>query len=264
MAFDFHNNKQEYFNQQKINAATYVIPFIEQMKSIGPNTSVLEIGCAEGGVLMAFLEKGCTGVGVELMPGRLEQAKIFLEKYAKDDKVELINKNIYDVDLADSFANRFDIIVLKDVIEHIFDQEKLFLKMKEFLKPGGQIFFGFPPWQMPFGGHQQICKGNLSKFPYFHLLPMSVYKWVLKLGGESQGVIDSLVEIKETQISIGQFEGFTKKTGYKIISKQLFFINPIYIYKFGIKAKKQNVFLGSIPFLRNFVTTCGYYTIAIK
>jgi 2-polyprenyl-3-methyl-5-hydroxy-6-metoxy-1,4-benzoquinol methylase len=62
--------------------------------------------------------------------------------------------------------------LLKDVIEHIHDQPKLIAWMKSYLAPNGTIFFGFPPWQMPFGGHQQLCRNKvLAKLPYYHLLP---------------------------------------------------------------------------------------------
>jgi hypothetical protein len=62
------------------NAKEFVIPFIEEYFRIGENIHVLEVGCAEGGVLKAFLDKGCTGVGVELEDGRLKMASEFLEK----------------------------------------------------------------------------------------------------------------------------------------------------------------------------------------
>ena len=52
-------------------------------------------------------------------------------------------------------SRQFDLILLKDVIEHIPDQERVIPYLKEFLKPGGRVFFGFPPWYMPHGGHQQ-------------------------------------------------------------------------------------------------------------
>ena len=52
--------------------------------------------------------------------------------------------------------------------------------LKILLKDKGQIFFGFPPWYMPFGGHQQVAhKKWTSKLPYYHILPMPIYKAIL-------------------------------------------------------------------------------------
>ncbi len=78
----------------------------------------------------------------------------------------------------------FDIIVLKDVIEHIHDQKKLMAYMQTLLTERGVIFFGFSPWLMPYGGHQQMCSGKwLAKIPHYHLLQAFLYKWILKING---------------------------------------------------------------------------------
>jgi len=45
------------------------------------------------------------------------------------------------------------------------------LYIKHFLKQGGIVFFSFPAWHNPFGGHQQIAVGFGSKLPFIHLLP---------------------------------------------------------------------------------------------
>ena len=158
-------------------------------------------------------------------------------------------------------GGRFDIVILKDVIEHIHDQSRLLARLKDFLTPGGIIFFGFPPWQMPFGGHQQLCKNSLSKVPYFHLLPKPLYKGILKLFKEPDHVVTDLLEIKDTGISIERFKKIVRENNYQVIGKIDYFINPIYEYKFNLKPRKQNTLISKIPYVRNFVTTCVYYII---
>lgn len=262
MAFEFHQDKQVYFKFQEENANKYVIPFIEQSVLIKEGMRVLEVGCGEGGVLKAFLDKGCYGLGVELSLDRVELANQFLEKYIQKGQAKIIGKNVYDINVEEDLEGLFDIIVLKDVIEHIPDQEKIIQYFRNFLKPKGKIFFGFPPWQMPFGGHQQICSSRiLSKLPYFHLLPSSIYKFILERGNVAKGHVTELLEIKETGISLERFERISKRSNYKIIDRTLYFINPIYEYKFGLKPRKKIPLLGDIPWLRNFVTTCGFYLI---
>lgn len=261
MAFDFHSEKPRYFQMQFDNAANYVVPFIDEIVPIKAGMQVLEIGCAEGGVLAAFLDKGCIATGVELSPHRAELARDFLSTHIAKGKARIMSKNIYDAKVPEDFPERFDIIVLKDVIEHIHDQEKIMARMKDFLKPDGHIFFGFPPWQMPYGGHQQLAVGKLGKLPYYHLLPRPIYRGMLKLFGQSPVLIKELLEIKETRISLERFERIAKQTGYTTARKQLYLINPIYKYKFGMKPRKQAKIIGAIPWFRNFVTTCGFYLI---
>ena len=192
--FEFHKNRKQYFDMQVNNAAQFVIPFIEQKITITPGMQVLEIGCGEGGVLKAFVNKGCSGVGVELDESRLVNAREWLKEDIDSNKIQFISKDIYQVNPSVEFPSLFDIIILKDVIEHIHDQKKLMVWMQQFLKPGGAIYFGFPPWQMPFGGHQQLCTNSLlSKLPYYHLLPTFLYKFILSTA--KQPVAD-LLEIK--------------------------------------------------------------------
>lgn len=256
--YEFHGDRKRYFDIQTENAAQYVIPFIEEKYAITPGMRVLEIGCGEGGVLKAFLRKGCEGVGVELDAPRIEDAHEFLKEEIAAGKIKFIVKDIYQVDMEEELGGHFDIIVLKDVIEHIYDQERLVGWMKSFLKENGIIFFGFPPWYMPFGGHQQMCRSKISKLPYLHLLPRGLYQWILTKNKEK---VKELMEVVDTGISIERFEKICKKTGYQIQNKRHYLLNPIYYWKFGWKGRKQLGFISSIPFFRNFVTTCVYYTI---
>jgi len=256
--FEFHTDKKRYFDFNIANVEKYILPFIEERFSIKEKMRVLEIGCGEGGVLKAFINKGCTGVGVELDNARLELAREWMKEEVADQKVVFISKNIYDMTI-EELGGLFDIIILKDVIEHIHDQPKLMEYMKGLLVHDGVIFFGFPPWQMPLGGHQQILKNKvLSKIPWYHLLPRPLYSGILKAAGEN---VADMMEIRDTGISIEKFERIVKHAGYNILNHRHYLINPIYEYKFGLKPVKQASLIKAIPWVRNFFTTCAYYLI---
>jgi SAM-dependent methyltransferase len=256
--FDFHQDRKRYFQIQYENAVAHVLPFIEHSFLIKSQMRVLEIGAGEGGVLRAFTERGCKAVGVELDPLRVEWACGFLWEEIGRGQLFYVEKDIYKTDLINELKGGFDIILLKDVIEHIHDQPKLFRLLHTLLNPGGVIFFGFPPWQMPFGGHQQIAHSFLSRLPYIHLLPRPLYKGLLKLNNEP---VDELLEIRQTRISIEKFESICYDTGYQILHQLHFLINPIYQWKFGYKVRKQFTWLSKIPWFRNYFTTCVYYLI---
>jgi 2-polyprenyl-3-methyl-5-hydroxy-6-metoxy-1,4-benzoquinol methylase len=262
MAFEHHSNHRMRFDQQVENARDYVIPFIEQKLKLESGMRVLEVGCGEGGVLKPFFDRGLTTLGVDLDQPRLDLAEDFLSNEISTGRMVFLNQNILEKTFTDQYTGHFNLIILKDVIEHIHGQETFIPFLGTLLRPGGQIFFGFPPWYMPFGGHQQMAKGKwTSKIPWYHLLPMSWYVAILKWGGEGQHAIDSLIDVKQTGISIERFERICKQSGFRIIERQWFLINPIYRFKFGLKPRKQFYLLGLIPFFRNFWTTCAYYTI---
>jgi SAM-dependent methyltransferase len=238
------------------------MPIVNSEIQIADNTAVLEIGCGEGGNLLPFLELGCKKiVGVDLNMGKIENAKKYFADHPNHKNIEFLFADIYEVD----HIGTFDFIMMRDVLEHIHDQEKFMLYVKKFLKPHGKFYLGFPPWVNPFGGHQQICKSRvLSKLPFFHILPVPVYKLILKIFGESDRVIQDLLEVKSTAISISRFENILKKSGYKKDMRVFYFINPNYEIKFKLKPRKINKLIGAIPYFRDFLITTNYYLISLK
>lgn len=264
--FDFHKDKKRYFDIQKLVTQEDVIPFIASEMGSIKGKNVLEIGCAEAGVLKAFIDHGNYGVGVELSEHRYQLARNFLVDDIELGRAQIFNKNIYDVnDVTKEFGCLFDVIVLKDVIEHIPDQERFIPWLQSFLSPNGLVFFAYPPWMMPFGGHQQICENKILRtLPWFHLLPNPLYKLVLKAFGEKDWVVKELLEVKSTGINIERMYKILQKSGYVVLKESFWFTNPIYKFKFGFK--KSHVFnvLTKIPVFRNFVTTAHYVLFKVK
>ena len=154
--------------------------------------------------------------------------------------------NIFDV----TDIGSFDIILINDVIEHIHDKSLLLNKLKEFLKSGGGIIFlGFPAWQMPFGGHQQICRSPfISWTPFIHLLPLPFYKFLLKAFSEKENTISELLSIRETRITIEMYYRLVKELNLTILKEQFYLINPHYEVKFKLEPILLPRWLGKIPY----------------
>ncbi len=255
------HNKPKYFEIQYLNSKSSIVPFLEGIFDPKQGSKVLEIGSAEGGVLKAFTELGCICTGIELSPNRVALANQFMAKEIEKGLVNFRSDDIYDVD-PNILPHKFDLIILKDVIEHIHNQEKFMNRVEEFLSPNGVIFFGFPSWRMPYGGHQQNCHSKvMAKLPYYHLLPTGLYRWLLKSFGESEQMIETLVEIKVTGISTKRFEAICKKNGFKTLKTIKYLVAPIYEYKFGYKTKVLPTWVGKIPFFNDFFTFQSYYIV---
>lgn len=256
-----HTDRDRYFREQAKTTKEYVIPYISEVLSITADSHVLEVGCGEGGNLLPFVEMGCTCRGVDISSKKIEIGNAKYAEVAPEGNIHLLAEDIYSV--SPDTLGTFDLIFLRDVIEHLPDQEAFIRDCKQFLKPGGKIFFGFPPWYMPFGGHQQVLKNKwLSKLPYFHILPKPIYRFILKMGGESDIKIKNVLEIKDTGITIERFNAYVAKHDYNVDKRTYWFINPNYKTKFGLNPRKKIPILGDIPFLRNFVTTCYYCIIS--
>jgi SAM-dependent methyltransferase len=258
---DRHIRRDIYSEEQAYTTSKYVIPFLSGSVEIRTGMRVLEIGCGEGGNMRPFLDMGCEVTGVDILTESIKNAEIYYHEHPARARLKLIAGDIYEV--GKELNEPFDLVFMRDVIEHIHDQEKFLGFAKKFLERGGKFFLGFPPWQNPFGGHQQICRSKfLSKLPYFHLLPGTLYPGLMKLFREPESVITSLLEIRETGLSIERFRRIIKKENYIIEKEVFYFINPNYKIKFGLKPLKQSRLITGIPWLRNFFVTACYYILS--
>lgn len=223
--------RQRHFEEQEYTVRNYIIPFIGI--PITPEMNILEVGCGEGGGLKPFLDCGCKVTGVDLSEDKIRYAK---EVYHNRKNLILIRGDVFILVNWDIFKSRiqgFDLIIIKDTLEHIHDQDYFMAHIRELLKPGGRIFISFPPWGSPFAGHQQSCRGLLRYLPWIYFLPLKIF-----------------TEIKETKLSVRQFK---KMTGDFRIDKEAFYlINPGFDYRYGLKPVRSL----NVPF---FTTT--YYCV---
>lgn len=251
-----HQNRELYFRELAMTCEEFFIPYIEQYKRIGKDCRVLEIGCGDGGNLLPLARMGCKVVGVDMSVGRICDARRFFEESHAEG--EFIASDVF---LLTDLHHTFDIILCHDVIEHIGDKQRFISLLPQFLADDGIIFMSFPAWQMPFGGHQQICHSRLlSHLPWMHLFPVCMYRTLLKTFGESDGCIRELLDIKQTRTPIEMFERIVRADKrLSVKNRVLWLINPHYKTKFGLKPRRLSSVIGCIPYLRNFFTTSCFY-----
>jgi len=96
--FEFHTDKKRYFDMQRQVTKNYILPFIKMKMDLEKPLNVLEIGCAEAGVLSAFTALGHTCTGIELNASRIETAKSFMTKELESGQINFICRNIYDIE----------------------------------------------------------------------------------------------------------------------------------------------------------------------
>lgn len=250
-----HKNRRRYFEELADTCANYFIPYIKLWHGVAPGMRILEVGCGEGGNLLPFSKIGCNVTGIDIASSRIEEAKRFFTE--KQVKGRFIAEDFFKLT---DFECQYDIILCHDVLEHINDKEKFLLHIGCLLREDGVVFMSFPAWQMPFGGHQQICRSRmLSHTPFIHLLPRILYKGLIRLAGESDACLNELLSIRQTRITIEAFERIVNQTRLKIQNRTLFLINPHYKVKFGLTPRKLSSLMSSIPYFRNFLCSSCFY-----
>jgi len=248
-------NRTKYFNELATTCEKYFLPYISKFKSPEPGIEVLEIGCGDGGNLLPFSRRGCKTLGVDMSPSRIQVAKERFEELSATGN--FIASDIFKIT---ELEHKFDLIICHDVLEHINNKSLFLGNIRKYLAPGGLVFMSFPAWQMPFGGHQQICRSQaLSHLPFFHLLPAPIYRLMLQLGKEQPATISELLNIKKTRCTIERFQALAKQQNLSIVNRRFYLINPHYEVKFGLRPRRLSPLIGTIPKIRNFFTSSCFY-----
>ncbi|HEX2078582.1 MAG TPA: class I SAM-dependent methyltransferase [Longimicrobium sp.] len=100
---------------------------------------VLDIGCGDAGVLIAFAERGSACAGIELDEKSLERGRLRAEEHGVT------------VDLRKGVAEAlpwedgaFDLVILDNVLEHVQDRPGTLREIHRVLKPNGLLYMVTP------------------------------------------------------------------------------------------------------------------------
>lgn len=255
-----HLDRRVYFNELAKTSREYFISYVNKFIDLEAHPRVLEIGCGEGGNLLPFAEQGCYVLGIDFDKNKIDSANAFFEEQGL--KGDFICSDFMNVPEPQSVEEKYDLVLIHDVVEHIeMPYKPTFLEhMKRFMRPDAYAYFGFPAWQMPFGGHQQICKSKfVSKLPFIHLLSEKQYRRLLQRHGEDEGKIAELLSIKHSKMPVELFEKFVKAAQLKVVKRTYWVINPHYKVKFHLIPLREIWPFTKIPYLRNFYTTSAWY-----
>ena len=103
----------------------------------GANDRLLDLGCGLGGPGRFLVDQyGCSVVGVDVLPLRIEIAQALTDKTGLTDRISYRVSDATALDLEDgSFAE----VWMLDVSMHIRDKRALFSEIARVLKPGGLL-----------------------------------------------------------------------------------------------------------------------------
>ncbi|MCX7876247.1 MAG: class I SAM-dependent methyltransferase [Melioribacteraceae bacterium] len=243
---------EKHFYEQIEYTNNYLLPYFQKYIKDFTKLKILEIGCAEAGLLNVLYEKGMDVTGLEISQ---ERVNIALDK---NDKLKIIVGDITDTSIIDKLG-KYDFIIMREVIEHIFQKDLVFSNLKKLIKPNGLLFISFPPKYSPFAGHQQIAKSFLKMIPYLHLLPNDLLNTLAKNFNENSDYVQEIKLHYSTGMAINKFENLCIQFSFEPLIKDLFLFRPVYSFRFGLPTIK----LPNIPILRE-VITFGYETLLIS
>ena len=114
---------------------------------VNPNQTVLELGCAEGHLLAAIQQR--RGVGVDFSAEMIRRAR----KYHPD--LEFICVDAHDLS---QINDTFDVIVLSDLVNDLWDVQRVFEQIKPLCHPRTRILMNFYSrlWQAPLSAARRL------------------------------------------------------------------------------------------------------------
>ena len=247
---NFPDWKSYYFNYQKTLANSYYIPLLQRIGiNIESETNVLDVGCGDGGFLTAFSELSDNCKGIEIRDFGWQEKS----------NPEIIVGNITSKDLKKSLPTKFDVLILRDVIEHILlpQKENFIQSICQYMDENSRLLITFPPFYSPFGLHQQaILKPPLRIIPFLGWLPKLIIKFLLKMTNQMEKW-QEIEEIKDSRMTINDFNKLMKNCDLEICFHERYFIRPSHEIRYGIKMKKLNWF--KLPILEEiFVSGCTF------
>lgn len=131
-------NKKYFYNNISIEVEKFgynrdKIEYI--LKTVGHKKTVLDIGCSDGYIGSLLLKNRNNVYGIDISPKKVTAAKALGVKARLVD----IEKQILPYK-----EHTFDVVLLTDVIEHVFDTDELLERIKRILKVNGTLLITTP------------------------------------------------------------------------------------------------------------------------
>jgi len=135
--------------------------------NLKPEETVYDLGCGDGRiVIMAAQEFGARGVGVDLNPRLVKEARAKVESFGLGDMVRIIRGNLFNIDVSPA-----DVVTMYLTTGA---NEKVRPKLERELRPGARVVthdFSIPKWEPA---------RNLKFRENYRTHTIYLYRWHLK------------------------------------------------------------------------------------
>jgi len=168
----FRNKIRAYWKKSgdyKKESAVSALPLYQSRLALN-QTSVLDIGCGNGDYSIELAKASASVIALELSRERVETVK---KKSAEQlAQVKLVLADAQKTPFKDSV---FDLILCRNVIEHVHNPEKLTMEMARILKPGGAIQLTAPNRY----SISQLVRDEHYRLPLVAILPQRMAGFIV-------------------------------------------------------------------------------------
>ena len=143
---------------------------------------VLDVGCGDAGVPIAFAEAGARAAGIEPHEPSIQRGRVRAEEHGVE--VDLRQGAAEELPYE---AGSFDLVILDNVLEHVRDQNRTLTEIRRVLRPNGLLYIVTP---------KPLSLYSLWNDPHYDLaglvlLPRRLQIWYFeKVRGGGEGTYD--------------------------------------------------------------------------
>jgi SAM-dependent methyltransferase len=203
----YSNQQTNPFLEEQFEAFEYELPvlvkIIRKIQTHLPAGELLEVGCGRGDFLRVAQMEGFSVTGCDIFGGRKPVANgiTFYDGALKDAKFQ---------------DNFFDVVVVRNILEHLFDPNREIKEIKRILKPHGYLYVKVPNVAFEHGLRCRLMYQRKYHFdPPYHLnyfSPTSLHRFL------TQARFDFLTWcIEEPTMHPKWTKHLLRQTGHRVI-----------------------------------------------
>jgi SAM-dependent methyltransferase len=258
------NSWEDYYRRyQFLLGKDYLLPILRSWGVEIGGKKILEVGSGNGGCGEAFLEAGGRVTELEIDKRLVDLVRDFNSKAGFD--INIYEGDICDPKCAALADGPFDIVLMRDVIEHIEKPLEALRNVRTSMKEDGVFFLVFPPYYSPFGAHQQILPRRkfffipYSRLPFVQLLPDKVFG-VLTMGEDAHSA--EVRRLRGIRLTIRKFEKHAATAGFRVRRRKFYLSRPTFSIRYGLPVIESRI-IGRIPVVRELFVTGAYYLLEL-
>ena len=251
-----------YREYQSRLAIEVLLPVLREWGRWRDGVRVLDVGCGDGGAAIALAAAGAQVEAIELDPRRLEGARE--ESARRGVPAHFQVADITRAETLDRVQGPFELILFRDVLEHIPDRDAALRESRARLAPEGAVVVIFPPYFSPYGGHQQTLHPprrlgvRWARWPWAHCLPRSLFR---SLAAGRDGSDDpewpELETIARSRLSLAAMDEAGHRAGLRRARARHYLLRPSFRLRYGLPVLEAGI-LANLPGIRELAITASY------